>query len=98
MEALYQLYNLTCRLNVKQEIDSGNALADSTDVSGTPVGFNKDFKDINSLTATALGTTELKVIVDFVDIPNPTGFSVYVFDAAGARADATIYWKARGVV
>jgi len=97
-EALYQLYNLVCRLNVKQEMDSGNVDADSADVGGTAVGFNKSFKDVNSITGTALGTTELKVIIDFTDVPNPTGFFVYVFDASGTRASATVYWKARGVI
>lgn len=96
--ALYQLFNLTVRLNVKQEVDSGSVLANDTDVSGTVVAFNKAFKDVDSITATALGTTEVKVVVSFTDVPNPTGFSVYAFNAAGARVDATVYWKARGVV
>lgn len=97
-EALYELYNLRCRLDVKLEADSGNLLADNADVTGTPVTFNKAFKDVNSIVATARGIVELKVVVDFVDIPNPTGFSVYVFDSAGARVDATVSWVARGVI
>ena len=96
--SLIWFYNLRVRLDVKKAVDSGNALADSTDVSGTEVFFNKPFKDIDSLTATVQETAEFTVVIDFVDIPNPTSFFVFVFDAAGARATKTIYWKARGII
>lgn len=95
--ALYQLWNLRARLDVKLEIDSGNIEAEAADVGGTVVTFNKAFRDVNSITVSALSSVELKVVYDFVDIPNPTFFKVLVFDTAGARVDATVSWKARGV-
>jgi hypothetical protein len=97
MEALLQLYNLRARLDVKYEMDSGVVEAEATDVSGTPVLLNKPFKDVDSITLSVESITEQKAVYDFVDIPNPTGFSVYVFDAAGVRVDATVSWIVRGV-
>lgn len=97
MEALIQLYNFRARLDVKYETDSGVVEAESTDVSGTPVLFNKAFKDIDAITLSVESTTEQKAVYDFVDVPNPTGFTVYVFNAAGARIDATVSWIARGI-
>lgn len=97
MEALYQLWNLRARLDVKLEIDSGTVEAESADVGGTVVLFNKAFRDVNSITVSALSTTELQVVYDFIDIPNPTFFKVLVFDSTGTRVDATVSWKARGV-
>lgn len=97
MEALVQLYNLRARLDVKYEMDSGVVEAEAVDVSGTPVVFNKAFKDVDSIALSVNDTVERKVIYDFVDVPNPTGFTVYVFNAAGARVDATVSWIARGI-
>lgn len=96
---LMKLFNLVITLAVKRENDGGEETAVATDVGGTPVLFNKDFKDIESVTATVKTPQEpYNVVVDFVDVPNPTGFNVYVFDTSGARVTKTIEWKARGVV
>lgn len=89
---------LTLSIDVKQETDSGNVSALAADASGTTVTFNKAFKDVKSITVSALGTVERKAIYDFVDIPDPVSFKVLVYNAAGARVDATVSWKARGVV
>lgn len=93
------LTNLVIHLDVKRDNDGGQVDALSTDVSGTPVLFNKTFKDIESLTGTVRGTTvPYIVVIDFVDAPDPTGFSVYVFDTTGVRVSKTVDWKARGIV
>jgi hypothetical protein len=96
--SLIEYYNLTVRLDVKKAVDSGVVVAVSTDVSGTPVLFNKSFKDIDSIVATVQEVNNFQVVIDFVDIPNPTGFSVYVFNAAGTRVTKTVYWVARGII
>jgi hypothetical protein len=97
--ALMLIYNLTVNLNVKREVDSGDVAALSTDAGGTEVVFNKAFKDVESITAAVAGTTVPYVVVyDFVDIPDPVHFYVYVFDAAGARVSKTVSWKVRGIV
>ena len=96
--SLIFLNSLHITLSVKREDDGGETACLATDATGTPETFNKPFLDIDTITATAKSTVEKNVIVDFVDVPNPTGFSIYVFDSAGSRVNATVEWKARGVV
>lgn len=97
-EAILVLSNLQIRLDVKREQDGGVASVLSSDTGGTTVTFNKAFRDIDSVTATPMGTTDLKVVIDFLDIPDPTDFKVYLFDTAGVRASGDVRWIARGVV
>jgi hypothetical protein len=85
-------------LDVKKEIDSGDAIALATDVNGTWVPFKKVFKDIDSITATADSKEPIDVIYDFADLPNPLGFYVFAMDTTGNRVTFLISWKARGVV
>lgn len=97
--ALLEIYKLTYSLDVKRENDGGEAFANAADSGGTIVYFKKAFKDIESITCTTKSTTEpFYVIFDFVDIPDPTFFKVYVFDSTGNRVSRTIDWKARGIV
>lgn len=96
--ALIEIFNIALTIQVKREDDGGEVDAVSTDPSGTSVSFNKSFKDIDKITATVKATTQYTVVVDFVDVANPTGFSVYVFDAAGVRASKKVEWHARGIV
>lgn len=96
---LMRVYNLVTTIAVKRENDGGEATALHTDALGTQVNFNKDFKDIESVTVSVKTPQEpYTVVVDFVDIPNPVGFKVFVFDSSGNRVTKTIEWKARGVV
>ncbi len=90
--------NLTIALNVKREMDGGVEDVLAADTAGTVVSFNKSFKDIESITLTALSTTEQIAIYNFVDTPNPTDFKILLFDATGARVDGTVSWKARGIL
>ena len=92
------LFELNTVVSVKREQDGGEVEALSTDTNGTPVTFSKDFKDIDSVTATVKDTEAFIPVVDFVDTPNPSGFEVYVFDRSGNRASKTVEWSARGVV
>jgi len=99
-KALAVFSSLIVTLDVKKEVDSGSVIANANDVDGTLVTFNKQFKDIDSLTATpgSSGSIEpLKVVINFVDIPNPTHFYVFVFDETGYRRTYTVAWKARGI-
>jgi hypothetical protein len=97
MEALFGLFNLRARLDVKLEMDSGNAEAEAADVGGTPILFNKAFKSVNSITVSSESNVERRIVYDFTSIPNPTVFYVYVYDTSGARVDCPISWKARGI-
>lgn len=93
-----ELSNLVIRLDVKRENDGGSVNALAGDVGGTPVLFNKAFKDIESITVSVKETERFFVIYNFVDIPNPVQFYVLVFDIAGVRASKTVTWAARGIV
>lgn len=95
-QALYMMYNLQLRLDIKYSMDGGSANVFAVDAPGTEVFFNKVFKDIDSITVAAKSTVERKVVFDFVDIPNPVSFKVLLYDNAGNRVDGVIAWKARG--
>jgi len=97
--ALLELYGLTFSLDVKRENDGGSVLANYLDAGGTQVNFTKEFKDIESITCSTQSITEpYYVIFDFVDIPDPKFFKVYVFDSTGNRVSKQVDWKARGIV
>jgi hypothetical protein len=91
-------FGFKVNLDVKRELDSGEIAALAADVGGTEVTFNKAFKDIDSITLAVAGVVPRTALYDFVDIPNPTGFKISVFDSAGGRVNATVSWKARGIV
>jgi predicted phage tail protein len=94
---LLYIDTLNYRLDVKLRSDAGTVSCLSTDVGGTEAFFNVDFIDVQSITATAQGTTALIVVIDFTDAPNPTSFRIYVYNTAGVRQSATVRWEAKGV-
>jgi hypothetical protein len=96
--ALKYIYSLEIRVDVKREVDSGKASVYATDAAGTIVYFNKAYKDVKSITVSVDSVIPGYVVPDFLDIPNPVSFKVFFFDNLGNRKDATIYWKARGIV
>jgi len=55
------------------------------------------FVDVESIQVTPKGTGAVNAVYDFVDAPNPTDFSVYLFDSAGARVSGDFSWTTRGV-
>lgn len=89
--------NIQLTLSVRRETDQGRVDALASDVNGTLVTFNKSFRDVESITATPQTTNTYYTVIDFVDIPNPTEFRVYVFDNTGTRVSATVDWIARGI-
>jgi hypothetical protein len=99
-EALYQMYNLTLRLDIKHTVDGGKvSVGDATAApNGTEVFFTKPFKDVDSITVTAEGPVSLNAIYDFVDVPNPVSFRILLFNTAGARVAGNASWKARGKI
>ena len=91
-------YNITIALSVKRDLDSGRVNVFAADTGGTQVLFNKPFKDVESITLTAEGLIEQTAIYDFVDVPNPLGFKILLFNIAGVRVNGTVSWKARGIL
>lgn len=109
-KALAELTLIQTTIDVKREVDGGEVIAFAGGIhndadgipvdhtNGTPVKFNKVFKDVNSITATADSIEPIIIIYDFTDIPNPTGFKVFALDSTGYRVTYLVSWKARGIV
>ena len=97
-KALLQLFNLRTRLDVKLVLDAGTVFALAADSLGTPAYFRVDFKDVNSITVSADTVNNFSASYSFVDIPDPDGFEVFVYDQNGVRQDCPVSWKARGVI
>jgi hypothetical protein len=89
--------NLNIRFDVKQKTDGGIVPCLSTDVGGTKAYFTAGFIDVQSLTVTGQGTVAAFAIYDFVDVPYPDHFSIYLFDKNGNRLSGNASWAARGV-
>ena len=83
-------------LNVTLIIDSGSEDCFAADVEGTEIFYNKDYKGINSVTATpSISVQPLYVVCDQI---TKDSFKALVFDSSGNRVNANINWKSRGVV
>lgn len=97
-KSLLELYNFIISLIVHREVDGDDQSVFAADVGGTVVNFIKPFKSVESITVSPKSTAQQEAIYDFAGGINPTSFKVYLFNAAGARIDGTISWKARGVI
>lgn len=90
-----KLTQLATKAQVKRKTDEGTVIVNA---NPTTVFFNVEFVDVESIVASVMGTTFALAIVDFEDVPNPTQFDIYTFDAAGnAITGRTVKWIARGV-
>lgn len=97
-KSLLEFYNFQVAISVREELDSGEISALAADAAGTVVTFNKEFKQVNSITVAADTTTDRIAVYEFAGGINPTTFKIRVFDSVGVRQDATVSWKARGIV
>lgn len=80
-------------LATKIKNDSGKV---TVSANPTTVSFNVEFVDVEAITATPQGTTAKLVMVDFTDVPSPTEFDLYLFNADGTAATGDVRWSARG--
>lgn len=88
---------LNLRLDSKLRNDFGTGTANAADTTGTVVNFNIQFIDVQAISVTPATTQAYLAVYDFQDVPNPTSFRVYMFDAAGTRVSGNFSWSARGV-
>ena len=65
--ALYEISQLTVRLDAKLKNDAGNVDALLTDTLGTIVNFNKEFIDVQSITMSPSSTTAVIPVYDIKD-------------------------------
>ncbi|RLB61668.1 MAG: hypothetical protein DRH08_13580 [Deltaproteobacteria bacterium] len=100
LTGLVQIENIRLRLDVKIKKDSGNLSASSGDVGGTQVSFAQNFIDVRSILLTPkfnVTNGAMTAIYDFVDIPNPTEFFVYLYRTSdGLRVSGEVSWQAEG--
>ena len=71
-------------LNAKELRQSGKEDIDDL-VTGTFIPFTVPFHDVQSIQITAKGTTSVHGAYDFNDVPNPTGFTAYLYDENNDR-------------
>jgi sulfur carrier protein ThiS len=64
---LYEIKQLTLRLDAKLKNDAGSVAAVSTDTLGTIVNFNKEFIDVQSVTVSPSATTPVIPVYDIKD-------------------------------
>ena len=93
---LLQLTGLNVKLSVKQRVDSGSGTAA---VGGTAVSFGYAFIAADcpmvqpSFTS---GAAPRYAVVTYVGGVNPTGFTVQIFNSAGADVGGAFSWTVRG--
>jgi predicted phage tail protein len=83
------------KLSSKLKNDSGTFTI-SNATTGVAVNFNVSFIDADTPIVQPNGTTPLVPVVDFTDVPNPTSFTVYLYNQAGAKVTGSGSWQARG--
>ena len=84
-QSLGYVQNVRVKLDTKIERDRVYFTADETDVDGTPVAFNLAFIDVTGIYPTIESGTPVMVAYQFDDVPDPTGFTIKVWDEDGTR-------------
>lgn len=65
---LFEIAQLSVRLDAKLKNDAGGVSAVSTDALGTIVNFSKEFIDVQSITVSPSGTTPIIPVYDYKDV------------------------------
>jgi hypothetical protein len=90
-----QISGLNVKVANKLKTDSGTFAVTNAAV-GVFVPFNVAFLDADTPLVQPGGTTPLVPVVDFSDVPNPTGFTVYLYNQSGVKVTGSGSWTARG--
>jgi hypothetical protein len=94
---LARITSANCKIDTKKQNDSGSGeVTDAT--NGKVVNFGLDFVDVFSIVVTPLSTAARIAVVDFTDVANPTGFTVYLYNENGVKQTGKFSWVAQGVV
>lgn len=92
---LIQVTGINIKLANKLKTDSGRGII-TTAATGVVVPFNVPFIDADTPICQAEGATPLTPVVDFTDAPNPTSFTVYLYNSSGTKVTGSFSWTARG--
>ena len=90
---LIALNSLTLKLASKLKTDSG---AGTAAIGGSAVSFNVPFLSADTPLVQPDGSTPLIPVVIYSGGPNPTGFTVKLYNTSGADVGGTFSWTARG--
>lgn len=90
---LVRVVGINVKLSIKYRMDSGEGTAA---VGGTVVNFGYPFVDCNTPAVQPTGSTPRIPVVIFVDVPNPTSFTVKIYSTAGVDVGGAFSWTARG--
>lgn len=99
---LTRITNIRLKLDVKNIRDSGNGTITVAE-DGAYIAFNKSFRSVRSITVSPARNDVDKPIeaYDFVSIPNPSGFTVYLYATDGVNVGEKITgdfsWSAEGI-
>ena len=95
---LVKVTNLRNRVDVKKVTDRGQSTSSAT--LAVTVNFNKDFADVSKIDVFPISNSSQKIfrVINFVDAPNPTSFSVLLFNEAGTQLALDFTWEAEGVL
>jgi hypothetical protein len=92
---LAELLGVNIKLSSKRVSDSGvGTITNAT--TGLVVTFNRAFVDADTPRVQPAGTTPLISVVDFTDLPNPTTFTVYLYNTSGTKVTGSFSWSASG--
>ena len=92
----FEILSLNVRVDSRAISDSMVVDVYAADATGTPVSFNVPFVDVVSITLTPVGTSMQTAVCDFTDVPNPTGFKVYLFNSSGTRINGRVNCSVSG--
>lgn len=95
-----RIEGLRLRLDAKIKRESGSDTV-SNATTGKAVTFTKSFIDIISITPVAAKQSDsygVIAVYDFTDVPNPTGFTVYLYRSdTGAKVTGNFSWEVTGI-
>jgi hypothetical protein len=96
--AAVRVTDLNVRYDIKQRTESGRVQCLASDSGGTPVLFTGSYVDVASIIVSPkAGGAARSGACAFEDVPNPTGFTVLLYDATGTRVDGEASWSMKGV-
>lgn len=92
---ILRVTSMNLKLAMKLKNDSGvGTITNAT--TGLAVTFGFAFVAADTPIVQPNGTTPLIPVVDYTAVPNPTGFTVYLYNLAGAKVTGSFSWSARG--
>lgn len=100
LPGLVRVRDVVSKIETKKATESGTGtFSVAADPLGKVVTFGQNFLDIMSINVTPSGTSLPRyAVVNFIDVPNPESFKVYLYDKNGNLVSGGFNWIAEGVI